>query len=338
MGILAVSVLAQSVPFTLVILPDTQNYSQSYPQIFNTQTIWIADNRDEWNIVFMLLEGDITNNNTVPEWENANNSISILDGVVPYALAIGNHDTGNTGSNRDTTLFNTYFPVSRYENLPTFGGVYEPDKMDNCYHLFRVGGYDWLILVLEFGPRDDVLTWANKVVADHPNHHVIILTHTYLYSDDTLHGSNPAHRWNPHGYALSSGPGGANDGVEMWDKLVRRHKNICFVLNGHILNDGEGRLISIGDHGNTVYQILANYQMYGNGGMGWLRIMEFNPGRRKVTVRTYSPYIDQPYIGERHNFELEDVDFFSNSVAVAPGQSMITTMWGDIKGISISGD
>ncbi len=321
-------------PFTLVILPDTQFYSLQYPQIFTAQAKWIVDNKEEKSIVFVLHEGDITHNNTESEWQNANESISILDDVVPYALAPGNHDSGRNGNTRDTELFNTHFSLNRYQNLPTFGGVYEPDKMDNCYHLFSAGGVDWLILVLEFGPRDDVLTWANQMVADNPGRQVIILTHTYLYSDDTLHGSKASHKWNPHNYGLAGGTGGANDGVEMWDKLVRLHENISFVINGHILNDGVGRLVSVGDHGNQVYQILANYQMLKDGGSGWLRLMEFVPELKKVSVKTYSPHLDQYNTHEQHEFELEEnVDFFDKSTTAVAPQSKLSNMWGDIKGL-----
>lgn len=326
--------ISESAPFTLAILPDTQKYSLQYPHIFTAQTDWIVANKDNKNIIFVLHEGDITHRNTNPEWLNANESISVLDGVVPYALALGNHDmgTGGSGNSRNTNFFSEYFPVSRYQNLPTFGGVYEPDKMDNCYHLFRAGGIDWLILVLEFGPRDDVLAWANQVVTDHQDRQTIILTHTYLYSDDTLHGSKPSHKWNPHNYGLAGGAGGANDGVEMWDKLVRRHRNISFVLNGHILNDGEGKLVGIGDHGNEVYQILANYQMLVNGGNGWLRLMEFIPDLGKVLIKTYSPYLDQSDTNPRHEFELENVDFFNNSITAVSPQSKLSTTWSYIKG------
>ena len=114
-----------------------------------------------------------------------NDAMRTLDGVVPYSVLPGNHDIGTNGSanTRDTTLFNTYFPVSDFSGSETFGGVYpaEPDKYDNNYHTFHAGGTDWLVLSLEFGPRDHVLDWANEVVASHPNHRVIVVTHDYMY-------------------------------------------------------------------------------------------------------------------------------------------------------------
>ena len=32
--------------FSIIILPDTQYYSESYPAIFETQAQWIIDNKD----------------------------------------------------------------------------------------------------------------------------------------------------------------------------------------------------------------------------------------------------------------------------------------------------
>ena len=63
--------------------------------------------------------------------------------------------------------------------------------MDNCYHFFSAGGVDWLVFSLEFGPRNEVLAWANQVATNYPNRRVIVLTHTHIYSDNTLHGSSP---------------------------------------------------------------------------------------------------------------------------------------------------
>jgi len=69
--------------FTIVVLPDTQIYAQSHPDIFTSQTQWIVDNKEALNIVFVTHEGDIVQNwNSITEWERANTSMSLLDGVV----------------------------------------------------------------------------------------------------------------------------------------------------------------------------------------------------------------------------------------------------------------
>ncbi|WP_199860636.1 metallophosphoesterase [Oceanobacillus damuensis] len=301
---------ASSSAFKIAILPDTQNYASRELEIFNTQTQWIVDNHEEENIEFVAHLGDIVNNNNVPQWEFAYNAMRALDGVVPYSVTPGNHDMGDNGSanTRDTTLYNTYFPVSDYSGTETFGGVYpaEPDNYDNNFHTFHAGGTDWLVLSLEFGPRDSVLDWANEVVSSHPEHRVIVVTHAYMFSDETRYGEG--HAWNPHNYGVGSDPAGVNDGGEMWDKFVKKHPNISMVLSGHVLNDGQGRLVSEGDYGNQVYQMLSNYQMLPNGGEGFLRLLEIDPEAGTINATSYSPHLDEYKTDWQNQFEFTNVD------------------------------
>src|SRR6185503_8725998 len=125
-------------------------------------------------------------------------------------------------------------------------------------------GNKYLILALEWAPRDHAVEWANSIVERHTDHRVILLTHAYMYYDETRYDwktNGEKQTWNPHAYANAKLPGGANDGQELWDKLVKRHPGFVLTLNGHVLNDGTGRMTSRGDHGNVVHQLLANYQM-----------------------------------------------------------------------------
>ena len=162
------------------------------------------------------------------------------------------------------------------------------------------------MLSLEFGPRDHVLDWANEVVASHPNHRVIVATHDYMFSDETRH--NKEHAWNPHNYGVASERGGVNDGEEMWKKFVKKHPNISMVLSGHVLNDGQGRRVSVGDYGNKVYQMLSNYQMQTNGGNGFLRLLEIDPEAGTINATSYSPYLDQYKTDWQNQFEFKNVE------------------------------
>ncbi len=308
--------------FTIIVLPDTQYYSQSYPQHFNAQTQWIVDNVDALNIKYVLHLGDITNNNNTTEFNNAKTALSTLDGVVPYALASGNHDYGPGGnaSARDTLFINSstdtpsYFGTgTAYATQPTIGGFYsaEPGQTDNSWHTFNAAGEDFLIIALEWGPRDAVVDWAETVVAAHPNHHAILITHAYMYSDETRYDwatKGASQSWNPHAYGTGSLAGGTNDGEELWQKLVKKYPNFIMTLNGHVLNDGAARLTSIGDHGNSVHQMLCNYQtgVTGSveGGQGYLRIYTFKPDKETVDVKTYSPVLGQYKTDAQQEFTL----------------------------------
>lgn len=296
--------------FTLAVLPDTQEYARRFPYQFHMQTQWIVDHREERNIVGVLQLGDITNNNTPEQWEHARAAFKRLDGQVPYFLTLGNHDYGPNGGTADrTTLFNEYFPLSVYRNKPGFGGVYdrEPDRFENNYHYFSAGGQDFLVLSLEFGPRNDVVRWANEVVARHPRHAVILITHAYMYYDDTRYDFKKwgsAQRWSPHNYPIGKNGGDVNDGEELWEKLVSRHDNFIMTLNGHVLEDGLGRISTPGSAGQDVHQMLVNFQTKPNGGDAWMRLLEFQPDGTTVEIYDYSPLRDQTNQSPQNRFAL----------------------------------
>lgn len=287
--------LPEEEAFTIVALPDTQNYSEKYPEIYEAQTRWIVEQQKARNIACVLHLGDITNQNTPEQWENAARAMKILDGKVPYFMAPGNHDYGQKGNAADrTTHLNTYFPLSSFQGRPTFGGVYpaEPDRMDNSYHLFSAGGRDFLVLCLEFGPRRDVVRWANGIVKQHAAREAILVTHVFMYDDDTRYDwakYGDKQTWNPHDYGMAKASGGdVLDGEELWRELVSPNSNFIFTINGHVLHDGLGRLSSAARGDREVLQMLVNFQMRPNGGDGWLRLIEMRPDRT-MHICDYSP-------------------------------------------------
>lgn len=286
--------------FTLVVMPDSQKYVDKRPEIYTLQTGWLAANVERYNLVRLLHVGDITQHNTPREWQAARRAHAVYAGLLPAVYAPGNHDYGVNGksTSRDS-LFSEYIPLAEYARQPGFGGVYdgEPERTENSYHLFEAGGRSWLVLALEFGPRDDVLRWANEVVAAHPDRSVILVTHAYLWPDAVLWDrtipTDDPKRPNRgfDRYPFSRLPGGYNDAGDMWRKLVSRHANIALVVCGHICTSAH--LASTGIHGNTVHQLLVDYQDTPIGQNGWLRLLQFLPDGRTVRVRDYSPLLDE---------------------------------------------
>ena len=270
--------------WSLVLLPDTQIYSRFNPGLFTLQTHWIVKNKDKCNIRYVLGLGDITDMDTEQEWVHAKEAIAELDGQVPYALASGNHDyTPHGNSITGASGMNKFFPPSSFQKWPTFGGVMKRDvthsyhlfsagKKDwslivrekqgdiaNAYHLFSAGKSDWIVIVLQWAPTDAAIRWANDVLAKYPQRKAILVTHAYLYSDNTRYDfakKGSSQHWNPHTYPC---PGG-NDGEELWQKLVRKN-NFVLTFNGHVLNGGLGFLASKNDRGAVVHQMLVNYQI-----------------------------------------------------------------------------
>jgi hypothetical protein len=173
---------------------------------------------------------------------------------------------------------------------PTFGGAYQTGVLDNTYHLFSAGGRDFIVVGLEWGPRDEVIEWANAVMTKHADRSGILVVHAYLNNDNLRYDHTDKSRrqdYNPHDYRTP----GVNDGEELWQELVRRHAFIM-TLNGHVVGSGTGYLKSRTDAGTVCHQMLANYQMRTLGGEGYLRVLKFMPDRKTVEVVTYSPLYD----------------------------------------------
>jgi len=288
--------------FTIVALPDTQYYAESFPNIFEAQVRWILQNREARQIAFVVHEGDIVNVDQESEWQVAATALHKLDGVLPYALAAGNHDYINYGVSDRATLMNRYFPVAGFASQSGWLGTWEDDHVENNAQLLPLGGRDWLIISLEFGPRDGALTWAAGVLEAHPDTPALIVTHAYLYADGSRydHVTRTDQLWSPYSYWFQAGsppPGTCNDGQEMWDKLIATHENVRFVFSGHVFNLDTGEAAAVlsttRPSGSVVHQIVANYQESGGQGTGYLRVMTFDDAARTLKVSTYSPNLDR---------------------------------------------
>jgi hypothetical protein len=212
--------------------------------------------------------------------------MSVLDDVVPYAMVVGNHDMmsleSTSDSMRNTTNFNKTFPYTRYNGKLWYGDRmkddhFKPeDSYDNSYHFFSQGELEFMVVSLEVGPTDAMLAWADGIISKYADKRVIVMTHSYMTGVDK--------RDRPGGFGYL--PTESNTGEEIWEKLIKKHKNIFLVLSGHITNvdTHKGLLISKGIHGNTVYQ-----QLNGEAYDGWLRILRFVPSENKIYLKSYSP-------------------------------------------------
>ena len=270
-------------PYTFVVVPDTQYVALSYPALLNTMMQWAVDNRYGENIKFLLHEGDMTHTNSISEWNNVSASFGLLEGNVPYAFCPGNHDD----TSGDTARMNAYLPVGRYDGTKTFGGTFEEGRMDNTWHSFSAGGTDWLVVALEYNPRDEVLEWVNGITASNPGKRVIVLTHAYLEIDGTR----------------------GSIGNRIWNNYVKLHENVIFVFNGHYTEADGARLVSEGDNGNKVYQMFANYQDLPLGGTGYMRLVRMDLDAKSVSVKTFSPFLNEFKKDDVNQFVFENVEF-----------------------------
>jgi calcineurin-like phosphoesterase family protein len=296
--------------FTFAVLPDTQNYSEKYPDTFKAQTRWILANREKRRIGAVFHLGDITNHNNAAQWTNARAALEpILKARLPLCIVPGNHDYGaGGGAKTRDSLMSEHLPVKELARQPGWGGAYdkEPARSENSYHRLDIAGRKFLVLCLEFGPRDDVLRWANEVVAANRDREAILLTHAHIFSDDTRYNQavyGKKQTANPINYGLAKLPEGANEGEGVWEKLLSRHETFILTLNGHVAGDGLGRLVTKTPGGRPVPQVVVNFQFRPKGGDGWLRLVEM---RKDGTMRMtdYSPVLNKTNVGPQNTFAI----------------------------------
>ena len=306
---------------TFVFIPDTQNFTQSQGDTgLNSIANWVINNKDTENIVGVIGLGDITNNNTTDQWADAKTSFDKLKGVVPYVFVQGNHDIGSATTDEDgntvyrnTTNMNTYFPLDDWK--PYLTGYFEEGKIDNIYTLTEDNkGIKYMLLGLEFQPRDEVLEWANEVVAAHPDYNVIVSTHGYqnysYYTKEQYYISSNSYESKLSTYQ--------NTGDAIWEKFASKHANITTVVCGHVYHEDIHVTTNIGDNGNTVTEIIANAQTTDAlmRQSGTIMIVRVSEDGTKANVNYYSPYHNH-YLKDLNQFEIDWNTILPASTAVA---------------------
>ena len=297
--------------WSLILLPDTQSYMKfgRNQGIFELMTSWIEENIEALNIKMVLCTGDLVEQNELlvtdningnrpsrVQWQTISRAFNKLDGKVPYLLAAGNHDFGYKNIENRKSNYNTYFPA--HKNFLTIKHLKEvtynidgvPTLENSALEFISPHNRKFLFLNLEFAPRDAVIEWAQSITAkkEYTDHTVVVLTHSYL-------NANNEHI-EKENYPITDG----NYGKAIWEKLIQPSKNIQMVFSGHIgaPNDFKahvGYRTDANNAGKTVNQITFNAQAlgggwHGNGGNGWLRILEFLPDNKTVKMHTFSPF------------------------------------------------
>lgn len=301
--------------FSMILYGDPQTYTKntfSQP-IFELMTAWTAAHKNALKIKAVLCTGDIVERNdtltafpltrndingdaqSFLQWEAAARAFSRLDGEIPYILCTGNHDYGYESSENRNTYFNDYFPVSKNplwrDNLvSTFPNAAGIMTLENAAFAFDCGKWGKvLVLSLEFAPRDEVLDWAKKLLESkkYKDSKAIILTHSVLRVKKGLKTSIA----ESEGYKLQP----RNWAAAMMKKLVSDSDNIKLVLCGHSGDPSKmsDDILYENSKGRKIPVVMFNPQAVGgwngNGGDGWLRIMEFMPDGKTISMRTYSP-------------------------------------------------
>lgn len=298
--------------FTIIGLPDTQNYSQDFPATYFAQTQWIVDNIASRNIVFVSHYGDVVNVGTDPaeiyQWDNARAAMNTLDQAgVPNGVCVGNHDIWGTdgggftgdGYDPDGTNFLLYFGPQHYESNAWWAGA-SPSGLSSAQLLQVAPGRRMLFLHLLIETPAAELAWAQTILNAHADVPCMVTTHRYLFDWRVL-GQG---RYDDFNYTFE--PLYRHDGIksnDFWTYFIKPNRQIFWVNCGHC--DGEYRQTSTNNAGLPVHEVLADYQTtYGNGGNGYLRTMTFRPDVNQVEVQTYSPTLGSYRTGDESDFVL----------------------------------
>lgn len=280
--------------FTIVVLPDTQFYTDpdannaGSPDNFHAQTQWVRDNREAYNIVGVIHNGDIVNHGADPgEWAVADAAMARLetpeDGLpegVPYGVCIGNHDQDTNSTVGATVAFNQHYGLSRFGGRSYYGGHYGQNN-DQNWVVFRAGGLEFVVVNIEYDQTPDpaVNAWARSVFEAHPDAFGILNMH----------------------YLLTGAGNFSTQGGSVYNAL-RGVDNVQLMTGGHVT--AQQRRTEVFD-GNVIHAMLADFQADPDGGGGFMRIWEFSPANDELTVRTYSPHKDEWRTDENNEFTLK---------------------------------
>jgi hypothetical protein len=303
--------------FSIIILPDTQNYTSKYPDIFHQQMDWIVKNKNLLNIQYVIHMGDITDKNQEYEWEVASSSYKTLENAgIPYCIVCGDNDIRNPDKNNDnydgirhTELLNRYFPVSRLDKPGSWwrGGFFDSGKIDNYYCLFNYKDSKFMIMNLEIAPRSAVLNWADSIISSNASRKAIVVTHDYI--DRNGKRLDDLKSFGMDGRDITGKLRGNNaDGV--FKKLIKNNSNIFMVLCGHKAGAFQ-KTIKIkksqdSEEKRKVFEILTDYQderLNGSGkksGDGLLRILKFHPEKKGIVLSTVNSITGSKEGGKIH--------------------------------------
>jgi len=258
--------------FSFVWMSDTQYYSESYPDIYTTNTQWIVDNQEAMDIRYIIHTGDIVNEaDKAYQWEAANRAMETIEKAkIPYGVLAGNHDVDHqTG---DYSYYWQHYGEDRFKDTETYGGSYQNNR--GHYDLISAGGIDFIIVYMGWNIGAEEIDWVEQVVKDHPDRKAILAFHEYLLVSNNR----------------------APIADEIYEQVVVPYPNVIATLSGHY-HDAETLVDEIDDNGDgiadrKVYQMLADYQGAEMGGLGYIRLLQFDLDNDQIHVKTYSPYLD----------------------------------------------
>lgn len=221
----------------------------------------------------VILTGDITEDNSPEEWRIAGELLSDLAATVPVILTTGNHDY-NTDEGRASTGINSIAPAGPARRAIV--ASFEEGRVENVVYRIRFGGRPLSVIVLEFGPRREVVEKARDYIAGHPDERFLLLTHELLTTDGEIVGDDDATApkvWFNEKVATPA---------EIMRELVFPFDNVRATLCGH--NGFCAHRFDLNVSGRSVCSVLFNLQSQTYGGDGWLMLWQTSDGTTVESV------------------------------------------------------
>jgi hypothetical protein len=305
--------------FKIVHFTDTHNLLGETR--LNVQTQWIADNAISENIKFVIHTGDFGGvggdyGDLILQGQAAS-ALSILDGVVPYAVALGNHDYDSIAEalmpSHLSTVWQTAFPATVFSTQSGFGGIESVTKFQNMHFTFTVDGETFLVITADFMPTQATADWIDSILAANTDKIIIYATHYYMTGDFTSVGVSVNKRETGHGIADPS----LLTGNQIYQTVLRKYSNILFSLSGHWWDDndphkvGGSRTIDV-INGHAINQIRANFQLYepvteGTIDNTYFRLITIDTETDIIQVQSFSPENNSYSTDYRDNFYLSRI-------------------------------
>lgn len=295
--------------YTLVMFPDVQTSTHYAPSRYYSQVQWVIDSQSKLNIPMVNYVGDLVDNplgaaSTEDEWLSVTNGFDMYKKAgLTWGFCLGNHDYDGSGNvARETTGLDAHIDYNEIYNQKHFGGYFEEGSLENTYFQFVVDGVKYLYLNLEFGPRDQVIRWANRLIEANQDSRVIIFTHSYLTPASTLTG--PDDHYSVDRYGLHNNTN-VNNGQKLWDKCFSKHKNVFMVFSGHESDDDVCYQPLIGENGNVVYNFLIDAQgSFSSNGIDMVFMMKINESQKRAYCYWYCPSLGM-YLNTQNQFMID---------------------------------
>ena len=274
--------------YSMFVIPDPQIMTHWRQENLDTINRYIIRKKDLYNVQMTMCVGDNADGSL--QWDFELPAIrevfaKLQESGMRWATTAGNHDyDDNCSRTRGLTNYNRYFKAEDISKLDYFGGFFKEDESQDAYYTFETEGVKYLVLALEFGTTNAVLEWADSILGQErfADHRVIMFTHAYVGGDGERLAGNKPHRATSYGFSLFEDVVDADD---IYNKLIKKHKNVFMCFSGHVPFDDIVVRRDVGDHGNIITSMLIDSQgMLANGCASLLSLLTFDELNQMVYV------------------------------------------------------